>query len=227
MQIHINRRQEFVIKIMIYLLVCMICAFVCTYIIKINLIKIITLLAIVPIVFLPYLKKKATKKMDVFFEVDYFITKIDDKHQSERKVFLKDIQYYSIQFPNDNFSSIKFIFRDHSSLEYSFFQKNKYEGDMESNELINAFHSFFKVYNSSSSNFEKIVFKPSFYATNTGLFVIISLALFLISGLLVYVNYSKKTFPLTFLLSFFLIIHLLVKRNNDLKYFTNTSERLL
>ena len=147
----------------------------------------------------------------------------DTEDEIENTICLTDVHSYTVQFPNDNFNAIQFKFRQGGKLEYTFFQKNKYEGDTDSMDVINAFHDMIRDYNAATGDADKILFKPSFYGTNSGLFVIIGLTAFLIFGIFLYTFYSKKDVPLTYLLSFILIVQLANKRFKELEYYKKVS----
>ena len=222
MQTHISYRKKFFIKAMVYISICTSFGIISMYLLKSKNLTLVSIgLMIVPFLFITFLLKRYTKKMNINFYSDSFATSIIDgvENVSENTIYLRNIKSYSIQFPNDNFNSIKFKLRDGGNLEYSFFQKKKYDNDIESAELINSFHLLISNYNSTKINSDKVLFKPSFYGTRAGLYTIISLVAFLIFALLLYSVYGTKPLPLTFLFSLILIVHLAIRRKKDLDYY--------
>lgn len=157
--------------------------------------------------------------MEINFYPDYFITCFDNEFGIENKLHLKDIKSYTIQFPNDNFRSLRLDFYDHRKIEYTFFEKQKFEGDIDSTELIKSFHLLVQQYNLSNVAHSKIIYKPNFYATRLGLYVIIFLCVLLLFSIFLYSVHFKKNIPITFLFSFILIVQLVMKRKKGLEYF--------
>ena len=179
---------------------------------------------LLPFLLFPLLLKFVTKTTLFSFN-DYDFSVFVSNSQKEKKLELDDIKSYTVEFPNDRFCEIKFNFNYEKNIEYSFNQKKKHKEDIESSELIDYFHLFIKNCNSTKSDFEKILFKPPFYATNWGLVVIISLIAFLGLGIALYIIYDKKELPLTFLLSFILIMRVVSKRKSDLRYFREIEDK--
>ncbi len=175
-----------------------------------------------PFLFMRILIKRFTRKISLQLYPDYFVTKIPDQggNETEKKIDLDKLASYSIQFPNEKFSSIKFKLHNNDSFEYSFFQKKQNDGDSDGIELINSFHSMIKNYN-STLNTNKIEFKPSFYATNAGLTLIITLSVILVVAILLSYSYSQKSLPITFIFSFILILQLIIKRRKELNYYNS------
>ena len=127
---------------------------------------------------------------------------------------LNEIKTYTIEFPNKNFTSIKFNFKGKKSLEYSFFRKKQKDEDIPTEKLIENFHLMLQSYNKSQSGTE-IILKPSFFATQFGLICIISLSCLFIIAICLHFLYHLKSLPITLFFGLMLIIQLI------LKYFQN------
>jgi len=163
-----------------------------------------------------------TKKAFVELYSDPFLVRIfnRDENQSENANSLNDILSYSVQFPTDNMSDIKFKLKNGTSPYYSFFQKKKTAEDTDSEELINSFHSLIKNYNQQASTENKIVFLPSFYASTAGLVVISLLsALLILAILIVSLFKGVSSLPFTFIFTVLIIFQLVVKRKKELDYY--------
>ena len=226
--IHVNFRKKLFLFGLLNLFIWALLGVAGIYLFKsIILQQVAVILMFIPFLFIPFLLKAATKKMEINFLDDFFTVFIDKNNSLEQKMYLRDIKSYSIQFPNDRFNSIKFNFKDGHNLEYSFFQKKQHDEDIESQELINHFHSFIKKYNFGKQDFDKVLFKPSFFARNIGLAVIIGLIVFLLLGICIYAIYGTKRLPLTFLFSFILIVSIIIKRIKDLNYYRKINNTII
>ncbi len=221
MNTHIIFRRELFLKASIYIIVCVLLGLLSTYILKSKVLSIIILIILVlPIFLMRLLIKRFTRKISIQFFSDHFTIELSDesKKNIETKIDLKNIASYNIQFPNEKFNSIKFRLRSSKSIEYSFFQKKEEDGDVDNKELFNSFHSLIKEYNNNFPE-NKIIFLPSFFATNTGLYIIIALSTLFIFTILLFSFVNEKSLPVTMIFSFLLILQLIVKRKSDLDYY--------
>jgi hypothetical protein len=174
-----------------------------------------------PLPLMGILLKRFTRGIFIQLYPEYFTFEIIDKNGSKIHTILRlnELRSYCIQFPNDKFNTIKFRFKDGKSFEYSFFQKKPRDADIDSLELIDIFQNSIKKYNNTTTNANKIIFQPSFYATNAGLFCIIGLSVSFIGAILLFSLYNAKSLPVTFVFSFILILQLTLKRKKDLDYY--------
>lgn len=222
MNTHIVYRKKLFFEAIIYVLVCLCLGLVATYLLKSRVVSIILLiLMIFPIFFLRVLLKLYTKKAIIEFYLDRFIIKIFNRSKSdfEREINLRDIISYSIQFPAENISDIKFKFKNGMSQYYSFTSK-KDDKDIESEELINSFHLLIRNYNQQILGHNEIIFLPSFYASKKGLAIIILLSIFLILAIiLVSLLKGVSSLPFTFIFTILIILQLVIKRNKELNYY--------
>jgi len=224
MQIHILYRKEFFIKAITYILVCSLLGILSMYVIKSKPLSILFLMVmIIPIPFLKLLLNIFRKKMhlQIFFDHLQILIENHKGYQTEKRIDFTDIKSYSVQFPSEKFSSIKFNLTTNKSLEYSFYNNAFSKEDIGVTELIDSVHESIKKYNRSESN--KILFVPAFYATTKGLVLISSLIIFLLIGVFLYALYSSKSLPVTFIFSLILIGQLLLRRNKDFNYYKKTN----
>ena len=106
--------------------------------------------------------------------------------------------------------------RNYKYFEYSFFQEKQRDDDLSGKELINNFNLLIKAHNNNSLDSLKIIYLPSFYATPSGLYVLVGLSLFLILAIFLLTFYSEKSLPGTFIFSLLLIFQLIAKRKREL-----------
>jgi len=128
MNTHVVYRKELFFKGITYVLICLALGLIATYLLKSKVTSIVLLiLMVLPIFFIRMLLNLFTKKAFVELYSDHFIVRIfnRDGNQSENETSLNDILSYSVQFPTDNMSDIKFKLKNGTSTYYSFFQKRK------------------------------------------------------------------------------------------------------
>jgi glutaredoxin 2 len=162
-----------------------------------------------------------TKKVLVELYSDHFIVRHfnRDGSQTEIETCLNDILSYSVQFPTDKISDIKFKLKNGMAIYYSFFHK-KTAQHTDNEELINSFHSVIKKYNQQAPTVNKIVFLPSFYASTSGLVVISLLSSLLIIAIIIVALFKGvSSLPFTFIFTVVIIFHLIVKRKTELGYY--------
>jgi len=138
--------------------------------------------------------------------------------EEKGEINLEEVKSYSVQVPNDRFSSIKFNLRNGRSVEYSFFQKKQADDNITAEDLIGVFNQLIKTYN-IASNKNKIELRPSFYATKAGLYCIVGLCVFLAVGIILASFVKGNALPLSFLFAAILIIQLMMKRKSELDYY--------
>jgi hypothetical protein len=165
--------------------------------------------------------RRFTREICIQFHIGYFTVEIYDKKRgdSQRKYKLNELISYSIQFPNDRFSSIKFWLINNKTIEYSFFQKKQSEKEVDTTYLFDAFHKLINDYNVSADDPNKISLRPSFYASSLGLFCIIGLSVAFLIAILLYSLDNVKSLPITFVFSLMLILQIIAKRKKELDYF--------
>ena len=226
MDTYIIFRKELFIKAMLYIVVCSIVGMASIYLIKSKILSIISVCMIVlPIPFFKLLLKKFTKKTVInLFDDSFVITIINsDGNEIQKEFILKEINSYSIQFPNDNYRSIKFNLRSGKTFEYSFFQKPRNEKETPAEKIIDSYNLLIKDYN-KVNNANQIQFKPSFYATSSGLLCIIGLSALFILATIVVMFKNEKVVPVTLFFGFILIIQLIMKRRKELIYYKSVKQ---
>ena len=225
MYTHIVYRKEMFLKGMIYTLAFLVMGLASTYLLKSRVagVFIITIM-VLPIFFLGAIIKKFTRKIFIQLSPGHFAATVLNANGGEvqSEVNLNVLRSYSIQIPNDKFSTIKFTFEDGKSFEYSFFQKQQSDESITTDELISSFHSLIREYNNTSTT-NKIIFKPSFYASNAGLFCIIGLSVFFIIAIYLASLSKTKALPVSLLFGFILILQLILKRKKELDYYKRMS----
>lgn len=220
----IYRKKFFAITIF-YLIVCLLLMIVFLYVVRSTFISVFLAIAMVlPVVFIPSLFKVFTREVIIELDPDQFSFKIMEKNEEvEKKIVLSELKSYSIQFPNDKFSFVRFWLRSGKVTEFSFYSKET-EPNVDTSVLIDSFVKRIRAYNERPTITEKINLRPSFYATRMGLYCIIALSVFFLIGLLIADFYSKKAISLAFVFSFVLILQLILKRRKDLAYYNQMNE---
>jgi len=213
------------VKAILYVIVCLLLAIVFLYVVKSTAVCIILFIAMVlPLPFMPLLLNAFTRETDIELNPDHFNFGIVNKDgKLEKRIELAELESYSVQFPNNKFTSVRFWLRGGEANEFSFFREKK-EGDINTTELIENFRALIHDYNNRPGITEKIILRPSFYASNSGLYCIVGLSAFFLAGIILASFYSEKSMPVTFVFSLILIVQLILKRKKDLQYYkiTNT-----
>jgi hypothetical protein len=224
MHTHIIYRKELFVKGIAYVIVCLLLEIVFLYVVKSRTVCIILLIAMVlPLPFMSLLLNAFTRETDVELNHDYFNFGITDKgNKLEKRIDLTELEYYSIQFPNNKFISVRFWLRSGKANEFSFFREKR-EGDINTNELIESLRSSIRTFNSRPGIAKKIALRPSFYASNGGLYSIVALSLFFLAGIILASFYREKSVPVTFVFSLILIVQMILKRKKDLQYYKHTN----
>jgi uncharacterized membrane protein len=225
MQTHIIYRKELFLKVMIFILVTLGVDILLSEVVKLTVLSISGLIILVlPLLLMPLLFRAFTRQVHIELDSEQFNFEIVEKADRTNKVIsMSSLESYSIQYPNERFCSIRFNTSDGKSQEFSFFTRKRDPADMDSAELLEIFRKSIYNYNSRKEVIRKIVFRPSFYARNEGLYCIIGLSVFLFVGICIASFYKGKTIPLTFLASLALIVQLIQKRSKDLNYYKKYS----
>jgi hypothetical protein len=214
-------RKELFVKAILYILGCALLGIASTYWLKSIVISVICLIGMIgPVFFIGLIKRKFTRKIIFGIDRQQVKTTITDSDGKEEKgeINLEEVESYSVQIPNDRFTSIKFNLRNGGSVEYSFFQKKQANDSITAEDLIDFFNQLIKAYN-SASNKNKIELRPSFYATKAGLYCIVGLCVLLGVGLFLASFVKGKALPLSFLFAVILILQLMLKRKSELDYY--------
>lgn len=229
MDTHIVYRRQLFFKAIAYVSVCLVLGLATTYLLKSKTISIVLLiLMVLPVFFIRMLLNLSTKKVFIELQAEFFIVRIlnTDGSKSEVKTDLDNILSYSIQFPADNMSDIKFKLKNDEICYYSFFQRKKNSEDVDSEELINSFHSLIMNYNRKTLSGNKIVFLPSFYASFKGLIFISSLSgLLIITVVAVSLFRGLSSVPFTFIFTLLIILQLGLRRKKEIEYFKQIQSR--
>lgn len=205
---------------MSYVVFCLLLEVIFLYVVKSRAVSIILIIAMVlPLPFMSLLLNAFTRETEVKLTPEYFdFGIIINGNKLEKRIELAKLESYSIQFPNNKFTSIRFWLAGGEENEFSFFRKKK-EGDADTTELIENFQALIHDYNNRLRLTKQIILRPSFYASNSGLYVIIGLSVFFLAGIFFAFFYSQKSMPITFVFSSILILQLILKRKKDLDYY--------
>jgi hypothetical protein len=207
---------------MVYVLVCTSLLVASNYLLKSKVINIILLIfLIIPLPIIKILLKAFTRKIFIQLEPAYITVEIINNRegQLQRRLDLKDLKSYCIQFPNDKFNSIRFSLRNGKSFEYSFFKQKQSDEDIDTAQLIDAIQHLITEYNNSTTETSRISLVPGFYATFAGLLCIVGLSVSFAVAMFLFSLQNARSLPVTFLFSFLLIVQLIIKRKRDLDYF--------
>jgi hypothetical protein len=167
--------------------------------------------------------KRSTRRVQVTLEKDSFsvvINRMERKSQGQLLEYsLRHISSYKILFPGRRIAIILFYLRSHKTVEYSFLQKKIDSDQVDTNTLMESFHNMIRNYNDRQSEFEKISFSPSFFASRYGLYLIIGLTVLLGLVILLHVIYGFKFLPISLAIGVALIQLAAFKRKADLAFY--------
>lgn len=216
-------RKEMALKMGINVLVCLILLLASIYFFKSRFLALFfVLIMILPLLLLKIVMKIFRREVRISLERRTFSIEINKEGSELRSVFkysLDEFRSYNIQLPNRRFSSIKFTLKNGKTVEYSFLKEKVNDDQIGTDELIDFFHSNIQDYNKSTSDSEKILFQPSFFASVYGLSCIIALSCLFMVAIVLHFLYHLKSLPVTLFLGFALIIQLLLRRKADIEYY--------
>lgn len=215
-------RKEMALKLAVFSGISLLLLFVSNYFLKnIFLSLLFLILSIAPLFFINVLIKKFTSKVVFDFREKIFSISIinsSGKDEKCKEYYLDEILSFSIQHPNWRFSSIKLKFKNGKSVEYSFLQQKLANGQV-TIEILKRFYSLIKNYNRSEYTINKILFKPSFFASQKGLFCIGGLCILFFIAVGLHILYQVKSLPFTLFFGFSLIMQLILKRKSDINIY--------
>ena len=223
MNTYIVYRKELFIKAIGYIIIWALIGLAATYLLKSRIISIACMIIMIaPIFFIRIIMKRFIRKIHVQLGLNHFTITTHKKNGEidTRKTFeLNELQSYSIQFPNNKFNSIIFKLIGGKRFEYSFFKNQKSDDQFPTDKLIESFHSLIHNYNSVKNREQKVIFKPSFFASRNGLLYIVGLVILFLVAIFLQLLYKPKTFPVTLLFGFLLIVQLVLKRKADINLY--------
>lgn len=161
-----------------------------------------------------FIRRVAVDLKKESFSISVYRTGKGSEKYSEH--YLNDINSYTIQFPNKRFSSIKLNFKNGNSVEYSFLQQKQDDTQTSTDEILKNFHLMIENYNQGTSVANKIILKPSFFASTGGLACIIGLCSLFIIAVCLHISYQTKPLLITLFFGLAIIIQLILKRKSDI-----------
>lgn len=220
---YIVYRKEMALKMSIVVILCLIFLFLSFYVFNSKSLAFIFMCAmVIPIFFLNMIIRLFTRQVFINLRPDSFTIAIKKEGGEQEEALdytLNEIESYNVQFPNRRFSAIKINSKNGDSKEYSFLNKKRNDGQMETANLVNSFRSMIEEYNEKVSKSERIFFQPSFFASKQGLVWIIILSCFFAAAITLHFYYQAKTSPITLFLGLGLIVQMLLKRKADIDYY--------
>lgn len=170
--VNIIYRGELFLKASIYLIVCTGVLILLVESVRSRPLTLVGLIALLlPLPFLPVLFRQFTKPVKIVLSPEQISFEIMNKNGPIEKVIpLSNLKSYSMQFPTEKFSSIRFVSWNGRSEEFSFFTYKKDSADSDTAELIGHLRESIKEYNKRRDTATKIAFSPSFYASDLGLY---------------------------------------------------------
>jgi hypothetical protein len=173
-----------------------------------------------PFFLMPSLFKKNTRQATMDLSNDHFIV---DANGNNVYFNLRDLSFYKIKFPNRRFASIVLGLRSGKTIEYSFFRDKRTGDDIDTDTLLDSFHKMMVNYNSNIGQENKVLLRPSLYASPIGLYIISCMVLLLAVAVSLHIIHNQKAAPAMLILGFSAIIQLIAKRQSDLALFKKLS----
>lgn len=177
-------------------------------------------LTISPLFFINFLMAKFKKEIIIHFQNKLFsiVINISDKTYS---IHCNEIMSYSIQSPNRRFTSIKLNFKNEKAIEYSFIKDQRLQIPIDM--ILNQFHAMIQNYNQGISTKDKIVLKPSFFASKRGWLCICALCLSFFIAIYLHILFQVTSLPITLFFGFAIILQIVMRRNSETKIFEKWS----
>jgi len=172
----------------------------------------------VPFLFQKSFKNYFTRRVELEFDNQEFLVKeynLDtDVLINELNFFWADIQSFKCSFSSSNTIYLVIYLKGGSSKSFSFKDEKDQEEALNEKSVFSIFYYYVRQYNSDKKQEEEITLKPGFLTTKPGAFVLYSLVILAVIGIVIHFVLAPKTFMLSFM-SFFIIMGLLVKRKTD------------
>lgn len=142
------------------------------------------------------------------------------------KYFYSDIKSYKIYFPSYKYSCFLLKYKNGKKKEYCFIEKmGTWKIEHYNKEIIKSFHKQIQKYNTTQELNEKIIFEKSFFASKSGLIMVVLLiscwVLLLVLNILKHSN-PKHIFQLCFLL--LPLLHIVSQRKNAIDFYKETMQ---
>lgn len=142
----------------------------------------------------------------------------DDTNEFSVNYSFFDIKSYNIQFPTSRFACLILNLDSGSKKEFSFLTRRFNDLQSDTDKVIESIHTSFKRFNIEHKQAKTIKFEPSFYASNKGLYTIVSLVLLSIIPIVLVIKLDKN-FPATFMGTILIIGQLIIRRSTDLSFY--------
>lgn len=217
-------RKEMFVKLMIFAIIGLSLLYLTNHFIGNRFLSFFFLIiTVVPFIFISRLFKFFRKKAVILFKENLIQLTLQNSNSEivyDFEYYLSEIKSYTIQFPNYRFASIKLNLKNGKSAEYTF-QKQMQDDTQESiDKILKQLHYTIENYNKNLVATEKILFKPSFFATKSGLFTIIGLCFLFIIAIFLHILFHQiDSFPIVLLFGFMIIIQLIFKRIADINFY--------
>ncbi|MET4083348.1 hypothetical protein ABIB40_003319 [Pedobacter sp. UYP30] len=137
----------------------------------------------------------------------------DDLIKDEITIFWDDIDNYKCYFSVTNVTYLILSFRDGSSKQFSFNDKEQ-KFAIKEESVFSLFYASIAKYNLSRADGDKIVFKPGFFTTKGGLVLLYSMLMLAIVLIVLHFIYQPKTATVS-VIALVIILGLFGKRKKD------------
>lgn len=211
-------RKEAFLKLVIFALLGLLCMYLSGKVLKSDfLFFFFFIIALCPAFFGNFaIKKWFTAQIQVEISETGFIIKLHDHGGiRDQQILLDQLRVYKIQKKNPKFYLLSLQLKSGQKYEYTFPQ-NENGGDKPML-ILDEIHQ--KISNYSNLDGYQIELRKSFYATNTGLFVIITLVILLLVTSVLNIIFLPKASPGSLLISIALITQIIIDRNNNLSFY--------
>jgi len=180
----------------------------------------------VPFIFQKRFQEAFTRNIELTFDDKSFLIQ---EYAIKSGSLIKEvaITWAEIESFKCSFSSevtyITIRLRNGSTNNLSFKEEKTQEQMINEKSVFSIFYYYVRQYNSDKPQEDAITLKPGFLTTKPGAFVLYSLVILAIVGIVIHFVLAPKTFMLSFM-SFFIIIGLLVKRKTDKDLYNKINE---
>jgi hypothetical protein len=173
---------------------------------------------ICPILVMKYIRKFFEKKMEIIFHNDYVnfqLFNLKTGIQEDQNDFkYNEIESCGLVVTESISSTLSLNFCNGDKVLYTFIETNSNthsEGSI--GEII---YKLMSSYSTTLNGKNKIAFKPSFYATQTGKICIIGLTILLIFAIIFHLIYALKSLPFTLFIGLALFFQIIARRKKDI-----------
>ncbi len=175
----------------------------------------------VPFLFQKRFKYIFTRRLELEFDDQAFSIKeykiTDNTFIKEITINWADVKSYKCYFSTSDVTYLVIYLRNGSSKSFSFKDEKSQEQAISEKSVFSILYYFIKQYNLGKQPEEEISFKPAFLTTRLGAFVLSSVIILAIAGIIIHIILQPKNSMFSFV-SLFIILGLVLKRKTDIAF---------